>query len=457
MIHAAVPLFLWPFAVRYASHQLDPWPCVPVPDTSPTLPWTGEVNDASAFRVWDALSLVRDTTAGKFGCTLLALSTASSLASPPTPRPGSFTTLPCAASCPHKTSPLTSQSTSTVPLIFSSPPAAPLPGPRSPLGRTLPPQGPAPSAEGHDPAADDTTATRRSPRLETPPGFPPRPPSPPPQPVAVDSGAVGGGVTGGADSGGAGPRVTNSRGAESGGAGSGGAASPSGGGVVGALAGGSSVGQQQHAGAWSTGAGGAGAVGARGAGGTGAAGIGGAGARGARGAGAGGARGAGAADARGDGDASAGGAGVEGARGAGAGGAGGTRATGAAGAGATGARGAGAGGSGGTGAGGVGDRVSCTTGSLAKRREPESRFASHDRTVSRACRPHPPPVPGMHIMALRPSSVPQRVALLSPLASSLPGVPEPESDLARAASPTITRLLATFVADPFLSLLLRLP
>ncbi|CAI7857330.1 unnamed protein product, partial [Closterium sp. NIES-53] len=41
-----------------------------------------------------------------------------------------------------------------------------------------------------------------------------------------------------------------------------------------------------------------------------------------------------------------------------------------------------------------------------------------------------------------------RVALPSPSASSLPHVPDPESDLARAASPTVTRLLATAVTDP---------
>ncbi|CAI7811929.1 unnamed protein product [Closterium sp. NIES-53] len=51
-------------------------------------------------------------------------------------------------------------------------------------------------------------------------------------------------------------------------------------------------------------------------------------------------------------------------------------------------------------------------------------------------------------MALRPSSVPQRVALPSPPASSLPDVPDPESDLTRAASPIITRLLATVVTYP---------
>ncbi|CAI7857547.1 unnamed protein product [Closterium sp. NIES-54] len=28
MIHAAAPHFLWPFAVRYAAHQLNLWPCL---------------------------------------------------------------------------------------------------------------------------------------------------------------------------------------------------------------------------------------------------------------------------------------------------------------------------------------------------------------------------------------------------------------------------------------------
>ncbi|CAI7930133.1 unnamed protein product [Closterium sp. NIES-54] len=46
-------------------------------------------------------------------------------------------------------------------------------------------------------------------------------------------------------------------------------------------------------------------------------------------------------------------------------------------------------------------------------------------------------------MALRPSSVPLRVPLPPPLESSLPAVPDPMSDLARAASPTVSCLLAT--------------
>ncbi|CAI7860912.1 unnamed protein product, partial [Closterium sp. NIES-53] len=51
-------------------------------------------------------------------------------------------------------------------------------------------------------------------------------------------------------------------------------------------------------------------------------------------------------------------------------------------------------------------------------------------------------------MALRPSSVPLRVPLPPPLKSPLPAVPDPEFDLARATSPTVTRLLATVVTDP---------
>ncbi|CAI7845635.1 unnamed protein product [Closterium sp. NIES-54] len=316
-------------------------------------------------------------------------------------------------------------------------------------------------AEGGDPAADDTAATRRSPRLETPPGSLPWPSSPHPQHVAVYSGAAGSGDTRDADSGGAGPEVADSRGAESrgagsGGADSGGAASPSGGGVVGAPAGGSGTGQQQYsrrqetlspqqlrdwvvrrgrvARASSTGAGGAGGAGAAGAGG---------------------------------------------------------------------ARAAGAGAAGGTATAprrpffypqpqsslpppdsalcqvlglpsstGLTPPLLCPlpdqsqppllpgsplpapspypaqTCSPAKRREPESRLASPDRTDNCACRPCPPHVTGTHTMALRPSSVPLRVALPSPPVSSLPNVLDPESDLARAASPTVTLFLVTVVTDP---------
>ncbi|CAI7889826.1 unnamed protein product, partial [Closterium sp. NIES-54] len=51
MIHAAAPHFLWPFAVQYAAHQINLQPRVSLPETTPTLRWTGKVGDASSFRV----------------------------------------------------------------------------------------------------------------------------------------------------------------------------------------------------------------------------------------------------------------------------------------------------------------------------------------------------------------------------------------------------------------------
>ncbi|CAI7775580.1 unnamed protein product [Closterium sp. NIES-54] len=50
MIHAAAPHSLWPFAVWYVAHQVNLWPRVSLPETSPTLHWTGKVGDASVFR-----------------------------------------------------------------------------------------------------------------------------------------------------------------------------------------------------------------------------------------------------------------------------------------------------------------------------------------------------------------------------------------------------------------------
>ncbi|CAI7816004.1 unnamed protein product [Closterium sp. NIES-54] len=88
---------------------------------------------------------------------------------------------------------------------------------------------------------------------------------------------------------------------------------------------------------------------------------------------------------------------------------------------------------------------------LAERREPASRPASPvraTRTSGRAPRQRPPAVPGTHQMALRPSTVSQRVPLPSPPASSLPVLADPESDSLRAASPTVARLLSTVVTDP---------
>ncbi|CAI7802218.1 unnamed protein product [Closterium sp. NIES-53] len=65
MIHAAAPHFRWPFAVQYAAHQLNLWPHVSLPETLPTLRWTGKVGDASVFRFWGSRAFVRDTSADK--------------------------------------------------------------------------------------------------------------------------------------------------------------------------------------------------------------------------------------------------------------------------------------------------------------------------------------------------------------------------------------------------------
>ncbi|CAI5458677.1 unnamed protein product [Closterium sp. Yama58-4] len=226
MIHAATPHFLWPFAVQYAAHQINLQPRVSMPDTSPTLRWTGQVGDASAFRVWGSRAFVRDLSTDKLSsravpCVFLGF--------PPDAPGWQFY---------HPTSRhvLSSQDVTfdeSVPYYRLFPyRAAPLPppplflAPGPPPVDPLPPQGPAPSGvsqvdppplaeplevtsdtsgspEGGEDAADAPAASRRAPRLETPPGFPPRPSSPPLQPVTVDSGAVGGGAPGGAASGGA--------------------------------------------------------------------------------------------------------------------------------------------------------------------------------------------------------------------------------------------------------------
>ncbi|CAI7801037.1 unnamed protein product [Closterium sp. NIES-53] len=52
-------------AVRYVAHQLNLWPCVSLPETSPTLRWTGEVGDASVFWVWGSCVFVRNTSVDK--------------------------------------------------------------------------------------------------------------------------------------------------------------------------------------------------------------------------------------------------------------------------------------------------------------------------------------------------------------------------------------------------------
>ncbi|CAI7815753.1 unnamed protein product [Closterium sp. NIES-54] len=169
-------------------------------------------------------------------------------------------------------------------------------------------------------------------------------------------------------------------------------------------------------------------AGAGGAGGTAAAGPGGACTKDTGAAGTSGVGGAGAGDPT---EPEAAGAGGCGTSGAGAGGAG---------AGGTGAGDAGAGGAGvgGTGAGGA----------RAERREPASCPASLVRTARRVPHSRPPPVLGTHTMTLRPSSISLHVPLPAPPDSSLPEVPDLESDRARAASPTVSCLLANAVTDP---------
>ncbi|CAI7813557.1 unnamed protein product [Closterium sp. NIES-54] len=88
------------------------------------------------------------------------------------------------------------------------------------------------------------------------------------------------------------------------------------------------------------------------------------------------------------------------------------------------------------------------SGGLTERREPASRPVLPVHTAHRIPRSRPPLVPGTHTMTLHPSSIPLHVPLPAPLASSLPAVPDPESDRARAASPTVSRYLATAVTDP---------
>ncbi|CAI7900402.1 unnamed protein product [Closterium sp. NIES-54] len=62
------------------------------------------------------------------------------------------------------------------------------------------------------------------------------------------------------------------------------------------------------------------------------------------------------------------------------------------------------------------------------------------------------PVPSTHVMTLRPSSSPQLVVPMLPPSSSLPGAPDPESDLAHAASPTLVESSVVYRPDYFMSL-----
>ncbi|CAI7761162.1 unnamed protein product [Closterium sp. NIES-54] len=385
LIHVAAAHFLWPFAVRYAAHQLNLWPHVSLPETSPTLRWRGEVGDASVFR---------DVTFDEsvpFYCLFPYRS------APPLPPPL---------------------------LLASGPP------PVDPL----PPQGPATFGVSQVDPLPGTVHVE----------------------VAVGSGAAPGVASGGAELGGAGSEGAGFGGAEPEGV------------EPGGPAGASPRLSPQQLREWLV-------------------------------------RRAhlrsGAPGARGAGDTGAGGARVT----AGAGGTGGTAATGPGGARTKGAGASGTGScAGGAGAGGAGNvdpdargaggtvqpqpyfvpllqRVLGVTssigltppllcpprdqsqpplqsasplpapspyteqsGNLIVCCDPASRPVSPVRTARRVPHLCPPPVHGTHAMTLRPSSVP----LPAPPESSLPEVPDPESDHARAASPIVSCLLATAVIDP---------
>ncbi|CAI7845835.1 unnamed protein product [Closterium sp. NIES-53] len=455
MIHAAAPHFLWPFAVQYAAHQLNLQPRVSLPETSPTLRWTGKVGNASAFWVWGSRAFVRDLSADKLSpcavpCVFLGF---------PSDAPGwqfyhptsrrvlssqdvTFDeSVPYYRLFPYRTAPL------PPPPLF----LAPGPPPEDPL----PPQGPALSGVSQVDAVE-------------------------PVEVAVDSGAARGAELagagsgcaepegaepGGAESRGAEPKGAEPRGAESGGAEPGGAGS-----TCVASRGTSSRREllslqelrEWFSRRWSRAAGAGGTTVAAGSGGTRTGGTGAAGAGGAAevagddptGGTARATGGTGAAGPAGPGAAGAAGAGAAG--GVGAGGSAGAGMSEGAGVGAVGARGAAgtgaaAGGTGAVPASSGGATRPRPYGGLIERREPSSRPASPvraARTSRRAPRPHPPAVPGTHQMALRPSTAPLRVLLPSPPESSLPVLADPESDSFRAASPTVMRLLATAVTDP---------
>ncbi|CAI7877841.1 unnamed protein product [Closterium sp. NIES-53] len=448
MIRAAAPHFLWPFAVQYAVHHLNLWPCVSLPETLPTLRWTGEVGDASVFRFYRPFSRrilpSHDVTFDE--------------------------SVPFYRLFPYRSTP------PPPPPLFLAP--GPPPDP-------LPPQGPAPSGVSH---------------VDPLPGHAP-------VQVAVGSGAArgaasGGAASGGSEPGGAGSEGAETRGAEPGGVGTGGAerggAEPEGVEPGGAASEGAESGGAEPQGGASSG-GSAGASprlspqqlrewfvrrarlrsGALGAGGARAAEAGGAGfADGARGAGGAAATGPGGARTRGTGAAGTGGVEGAGVVGPGARGAGAARArVGGTGAGGTGAVDPCAGSAGGT----VRPRPyfvpllqqvlgtpsstgltplqptsplpapsPCTeqSGDLTERCEPASRPVSSVHTARRVPRLRPPPVPGTHAMTLCPSYVPLRVHLPAPPKSSLPEVPDHESDRACTASPTISHLLATAVTDP---------
>ncbi|CAI7914624.1 unnamed protein product, partial [Closterium sp. NIES-53] len=145
MIHAAAPHFLWLFAVQYAAHQINLQPRVSLPETTPTLLWTGKVGDASAFRVWGSRAFVRDITADKLSsravpCVFLGF---------PPDAPGWQFYHPTSRRVLSSQDVTFDESVSyyrLFPYRTASPPPPPLfLAPGTPLVDPLPPHGPAPS------------------------------------------------------------------------------------------------------------------------------------------------------------------------------------------------------------------------------------------------------------------------------------------------------------------------
>ncbi|CAI7752240.1 unnamed protein product [Closterium sp. NIES-54] len=402
MIHAAAPHFLWPFAVQYAAHQINIQPRVSLPETTPTLRWTGKVGDASVFRVWGSRAFVHDTSADKL----------SSRADLMFDELVSYYRL-----FPYRTSSLPPSPLRVLPPQRGEPGGAEFGGAESgcaePGGAELERVEPGGTASGGaEPACAASGGSLGVPSRQ--------------EPLSLQQlcewytrscrGAIGAGGT------------ARAAGGAAGGATCAGATRAAGGavGAAGDVAGAGAAGSTAGAGA------------AGGAAGTG---------------GAGGAAGAGAAGACGGAAGAAGGA-------AGAGAAGGAAGAGAAGAaGDTGAVGGPIGAcTGGTGAAGTGGAVwrqpyyvpllqqvlglpppRGPTPSLVSppplqsqsHFQPASPLPVAYRTIRAGrcvSRPRPPPVPGTHSMTLRPSTAPQRVPLPSPPASSLLDGPDPESD-----------------------------
>ncbi|CAI7892139.1 unnamed protein product [Closterium sp. NIES-53] len=406
--------------------ELNLWPRVSLPETSPTLRWTAEVGDALVFRVWGSHAFGRDTSADKLSACAI-----------PCAFLGFVPDAPCWQFY-HTTS---RRVLPTQDVTFDE---------SVPFYHLLPGTAPVEVAVGSD-AAPGAASGGAASRGAEPGG----------------AGSEGAG-SGGAEPGGEEPRGAETEGVEPGGAKSEGAesggAEPRGAALSRGPAGASPRLSPQHlrewlvrrarlrsgaSGAGDAGAGGAGVTAAaRGLGGTAAAGPGCARTRGAGATKTGGVGGAGAGDPTEPGAAGAGGscAGGSGAGGAGAGGAG--------------VRGTGAGGAGAAGAGAVDPGGGGTRGTVRPRPYfvpllQQSRGLTLRLVLSRTIRTtrrvpclRPPPVPGTHAMALRPSSVPLRVPLPAPPEASLREVPDPESDRARAASPTVSCLLATAVTDP---------